>query len=109
MAGNGGRSSPSAIRRPGAVTASRAEAGRREDLPPATFAVLDEQELLLAKTADRSVLGVNVGQAEPVHHTARRYKTIQIQAGNHAITAADPMPADLCDALHRVHHHPGGH
>jgi hypothetical protein len=30
---------------------------RREDLPPATFGILDEQGLLLAKTADRSVLG----------------------------------------------------
>ena len=30
---------------------------RREDLSPATFGILDEQELLLAKTADRSVLG----------------------------------------------------
>jgi len=29
---------------------------RREDLPPATFGILDEQGLLLAKTADRSVL-----------------------------------------------------
>jgi hypothetical protein len=30
---------------------------RREDLPPATFGPLDQQEFLLAKTADRSVLG----------------------------------------------------
>ena len=30
---------------------------RREDLSLATFGILDEQELLLAKTADRSVLG----------------------------------------------------
>ena len=30
---------------------------RREDLPSATFGVLDQQELLLAKSADRSVLG----------------------------------------------------
>ena len=27
--------------------------------------------------------------------TARRYRTIQIQAGQHTITAADPLPADL--------------
>ena len=27
--------------------------------------------------------------------TARRYRTFQIQAGRHAITAADPLPADL--------------
>ncbi len=30
---------------------------RREDLPSATFGVLDQQELLLAKSADRSILG----------------------------------------------------
>jgi hypothetical protein len=30
---------------------------RREDLPPAAFGLLDEQELVLAKTADRSLLG----------------------------------------------------
>jgi Transposase DDE domain len=36
--------------------------------------------------------------------TTRRYKTIQIQAGNHVITAADPLPADLHEALVRIHH-----
>jgi transposase len=41
--------------------------------------------------------------------TVRRYKTIGIQAGNHAITAADPLPDDLRDALHRVHHNSGAH
>jgi transposase len=41
--------------------------------------------------------------------TARRYKTIQIQAGNHTITAADPLPDDLRDALDRIHHDAGAH
>jgi len=41
--------------------------------------------------------------------TARRYKTIQIQAGNHTITAADPLPDDFRDALHSIHHDPGAH
>ena len=31
--------------------------------------------------------------------TARRYRTIQIQAGPHTITAADPLPEDLQTAL----------
>jgi hypothetical protein len=35
--------------------------------------------------------------------TARRYKTIDIQAGIHTFTAADPLPDDLRDALDRVH------
>jgi len=38
--------------------------------------------------------------------TARRYRTITIQAGDHTITAADPLPDDLraaLDAIHRTH------
>jgi len=34
--------------------------------------------------------------------TARRYRTIQIQAGPHTITAADPLPDDLRQALHAI-------
>jgi Transposase DDE domain len=34
--------------------------------------------------------------------TARRYRTIQIQAGPHVITAADPLPDDLCRALETI-------
>ena len=30
--------------------------------------------------------------------TARRYRTVQIQAGDHVVTAADPLPADLRQA-----------
>jgi hypothetical protein len=34
--------------------------------------------------------------------TARRYRTIQIQAGSHTITAADPLPDDLRQALEAI-------
>jgi len=34
--------------------------------------------------------------------TARRYRTIQIQAGDHVITAADPLPEDLRDVLSKI-------
>lgn len=34
--------------------------------------------------------------------TARRYRTITIAAGNQTITAADPIPADLRDALLKI-------
>jgi hypothetical protein len=34
--------------------------------------------------------------------TARRYRTIQVQAGQHTITAADPLPDDLRQALHAI-------
>ncbi len=36
--------------------------------------------------------------------TARRYRTIQIQAGQHVITAADPLPDDLRQALEAITH-----
>jgi hypothetical protein len=34
--------------------------------------------------------------------TARRYRTIQIQAVQHIITAADPLPDDLCHAIEAI-------
>jgi hypothetical protein len=36
--------------------------------------------------------------------TARRYRTIQIQAGAHVITAADPLPDDLRQAIKTINH-----
>ena len=35
--------------------------------------------------------------------TARRHRTIQIQAGTHTLTAADPLPDDLRQALTNIH------
>jgi hypothetical protein len=34
--------------------------------------------------------------------TARRYRTIEIQAGAHTVTAADPLPDNLHDALDAI-------
>jgi hypothetical protein len=34
--------------------------------------------------------------------TTRRYRTIEIQAGNHTITAADPLPDDLRNVLNAL-------
>jgi hypothetical protein len=34
--------------------------------------------------------------------TARRYRTVQIRAGHHVLTAADPLPDDLRDALTKI-------
>ena len=36
--------------------------------------------------------------------TARRYRTVQIKAGSQILTAADPLPDDLRDAIARDHH-----
>jgi hypothetical protein len=41
--------------------------------------------------------------------TARRYRTIQIQAAEHTLTAADPLPADLHQALKSIHAPPSAH
>ena len=41
--------------------------------------------------------------------TARRYRTIEIQAGEHTITAADPLPDDLRQALARINEQQGTH
>jgi transposase len=41
--------------------------------------------------------------------TARRFRTIQIQAGGHIITAADPLPDDLRAALDQIHRPAGAH
>ena len=34
--------------------------------------------------------------------TARRYRTIQIRAGDHVFTAADPLPDDLRQAIEGI-------
>ena len=34
--------------------------------------------------------------------TARRYRTVQIKAGRQTLTAADPLPDDLLDALAKI-------
>jgi hypothetical protein len=34
--------------------------------------------------------------------TARRHRTVQIQAGDHVITAADPLPAELRQAIEAI-------
>jgi hypothetical protein len=36
--------------------------------------------------------------------TARRYREIKIQAGQHTITGADPIPDDLRQALDAINH-----
>ena len=41
--------------------------------------------------------------------TARRYRTVQIRAGQQLITAADPLPADLQAALAEIPQAGRGH
>ena len=37
--------------------------------------------------------------------TARRYRTVQIRSGRHTLTAADPLPNDLREALNKIAAH----
>jgi hypothetical protein len=41
--------------------------------------------------------------------TIGRYRTTQIQAGEHTITAADPLPADVHSILEAIKKRAGGH
>jgi hypothetical protein len=41
--------------------------------------------------------------------TARRYRTIEIQAGDHIIAAADPIPDDLSQAIGAINGRTGAH
>ena len=41
--------------------------------------------------------------------TARRYRTVTIQAGKQTLTAAEPPPDDLADALAKIHNSGGTH
>lgn len=41
--------------------------------------------------------------------TARRCRIITIQAGNHTLTAADPIPHDLQIAINAIYRPPGAH
>jgi hypothetical protein len=41
--------------------------------------------------------------------TTRRYRTIHIKAGDHTLTAADPLPDDLRTALDAIRTRSRGH
>ena len=41
--------------------------------------------------------------------TARRYRTVQIRAGQQLLTAEDPIPDDLRDALAQITSPDGAH
>lgn len=41
--------------------------------------------------------------------TARRYRTVEIQAGQQTITAADVLPDGFSNALESIHRHEDAH
>jgi hypothetical protein len=38
--------------------------------------------------------------------TTRRYRTVRIKAGRQILTAADPLPDDLREAMAKINKHP---
>ena len=78
--------------------------GRPADLPP--HPRLDRAHLIIvfaALAVSRRVENTTGWSIKRFVTTARRYRTIQIQAGQHTITAADPLPDDLHAALDTIH------
>jgi hypothetical protein len=39
---------------------------------------------------------------QTIRGTARRYRTVTIQAGRQTLTAAEPLPDDLAEALAKI-------
>jgi hypothetical protein len=58
----------------------------------------DDVELLALKTAAAERLAAGQTELDP----ARRYRTVRIKAGAQILTAADPLPDDLRDALIKI-------
>ncbi len=56
-----------------------------------------------ALTVGRHVEATTGWSIKKFVRTARRYRTIEINAGAHTITAADPLPEDLHDAIQAIH------
>jgi hypothetical protein len=59
--------------------------------------------VVFAAPADSEFIEADIGWSiKKFVRTARRYRTIGIQATAHTITAADPLPEDLAQALHAL-------
>ena len=77
--------------------------GRPADLPPHESIEAHLTIVFAALAMSRWIENTTGWSIKRFVTTARRYRTIQIQAGNHTITAADPIPADLHAALNAIH------
>ena len=60
---------------------------------------LDERQLARLRAALDAGPARTGWSTERLVRTARTYRTIQIRAGQHTLTAEDPLPPDLRDAL----------
>jgi hypothetical protein len=70
------------------------------DLPPQARALDAHLTIVFAALAVTRFIEDRTGWSiKRFVRTARRYRTIQIRAGRHILTAEDPLPPDLRDAL----------
>jgi hypothetical protein len=65
--------------------------------------------VLAALAVSRWIEDVTGWSIKKFVRTTRRYRTVQIQAGAHTVTAEDPLPDDLRDALNAIDRHLAGH
>ncbi len=65
--------------------------------------------LTTAPGSARPPVGQRCGELRKFARTARRDRTVQLRAGGHLLTAEDPLPADLHDALARISGPGGAH
>ena len=71
---------------------------KREEVYLADYATFTEAEQRIGRfIEDRTGWSI-----KRFVRTARRYRTIQIRAGQHLLTAEDPLPPDLRVALARI-------
>ena len=72
--------------------------------------LLTQDEALMLHNEQRPGLSTSgAADTRKFVRTARRYCTIEIQAGAHTVTAVGPIPADLRDALDHIHGRSGVH
>jgi hypothetical protein len=65
--------------------------------------------VLAALAASRWIEAQTGWSIRKLVRTTRRYRVIEIQAGAHTVTAADPLPKDLHAALDAIHRHETAH
>ena len=58
--------------------------------------------IVAALAASHDIERQTVWSIKKFVRTARRYRNVKIKAGRQILTAADPLPDDLCDALAKI-------
>ena len=73
------------------------------DLPPQRESIEAHLSIVVAAMAVSHWIETQTGWSiKKFVRTARRYRTVQIKAGRQTLTAADPLPDDLRDALAKI-------